>query len=95
MSGIVVVTIQYRLDVFGFIRLESTDATGNQGLLDQSLALKWVYENIRNFGGDPSKITIQGVSAGASSVSYQLLYPGSWPYFKNAIVQSAAKRKFF
>ena len=95
MSGIVVVAIQYRLHAFGFIRLEGTDATGNQGFLDQSLALKWVYENIRNFGGDPSKITIQGVSAGASSVSYQLLYPGSWPYFKNAIVQSAAGRKFF
>jgi carboxylesterase type B len=94
MSGIVVVTIQYRLDVFGFIRLEGTDATGNQGLLDQNLALKWVFENIRNFGGDPSKITIQGESAGASSVGYHLLYPGSWPYFKNAIVQSVWQCKF-
>ena len=93
MSGIVVVTIQYRLDAFGFIRLEGTDATGNQGLLDQSLALKWIYENIRNFGGDPSKITIQGESAGASSVGYHLLYPGSWPYFKNAIVQSVWRCK--
>jgi carboxylesterase type B len=94
MSGIVVATIQYRLDVFGFIRLEGTDATGNQGLLDQSLALKWVYENVRNFGGDPSKITIQGESAGASSVGYHLLYTGSWPYFKNAIVQSVWQCKF-
>ena len=93
MSGILVVAIQYRLDAFGFIRLEGTDATGNQGLLDQSLALKWVYENIRNFGGDPAKITIQGESAGASSVGYHLLYPGSWPYFKNAIVQSVWQRK--
>ena len=88
MSGAVVVAIQYRLDVFGFLSLDQTNATGNQGILDQSLALKWIYENIQSFGGDPSKITIQGESAGASSVFYHLIYPESWPYFRNAIVQS-------
>ena len=64
MSGIVVITIQYRLDVFGFLRLEGTEATGNQGLLDQNLALKWIFDNAFVFGGDKTKITISGESAG-------------------------------
>ena len=93
MSGIVVVTIQYRLDAFGFLRLEGTDATGNQGLLDQTLALKWIYENIRYFGGDPTRITIQGESAGATSVGFHLIIPASWPYFRNGILQSVWKCK--
>jgi len=90
MSGIVVVTINYRLDAFGFLSLSGTDSTGNQGFFDQSLAIKWVYDNGKYFGGDSSKITIQGESAGAISVGYHLLYPGSWPYFKNAIMESGS-----
>ena len=70
MSGIVAVTIQYRLDAFGFLRLEGTDATGNQGLLDQHLALKWIFDNARYFGGDQKKITINGESTGADSVFF-------------------------
>ena len=68
MSSIIVITIQYRLNVFGFLRLEGTIATGNQGLFDQNLALKWVYDNARFFGGDQTKITINGQGAGANSV---------------------------
>lgn len=67
---------------------EGTDATGNQGFLDQSLALKWIYDNAFSFGGDNSKITISGESAGSWSVGYHLFYPGSWPYFRNAIMES-------
>lgn len=90
MSGVIVVNINYRLNVFGFLRLDDTDSNGNQGFLDQSLALKWIHDNAQYFGGDPTKITIQGESAGAVSVGYHLLYPGSWPFFKNAIMQSGS-----
>ena len=88
MSGIIVVTINYRLDAFGFLRLEGTEATGNQGLFDQNMALKWVHDNAASFGGDSSKVTINGESAGAWSVGNHLLYAGSWPYFRNAIMHS-------
>jgi len=74
-SGMVVVTINYRLGPLGFLALEGTSITGNQGLKDQLLALRWVKENIANFGGDPGRITIAGESAGAVSVHAQVLSP--------------------
>ena len=64
-SGLVVVTINYRLGPMGFMALKGSFAAGNQGLKDQLLALRWVKENIANFGGDPNRITIAGESAGA------------------------------
>ena len=65
-SGLVVVTINYRLGPMGFMALEgSPHVSGNQGLKDQLMALRWVKENIANFGGDPNRITIAGESAGA------------------------------
>lgn len=88
MSNLIVVTINYRLNAFGFMHLSDSEVTGNQGLLDQNMALKWVYENAERFGGDNTKITISGESAGAWSVGYHLFYPNSWPYFRNAIMQS-------
>lgn len=89
-TGIIAVTIQYRLNIFGFLYLNSTDAPGNQGLLDQNMALQWVYNNIGNFGGDRNKITIMGESAGAMSVANHLISPLSWPYFNQAIMQSGS-----
>ncbi len=97
-NDIVAVTIQYRLDIFGFLHLNDSDALGNQGFLDQTLALKWIYENIQNFGGDNKKITISGESAGSWSVGYHLFNKESWPYFRNAIMQSGGptgRRKYF
>ena len=64
-SGLVVVTINYRLGPMGFMALEGSSLAGNQGLKDQLMALRWVKENIANFGGDPNRITIAGESAGA------------------------------
>ena len=88
LSEIIVVTINYRLGPFGFFTILDTDAKGNQGFLDQSLAFKWVFENAYLFGGDQSRITIGGESAGSWDVGFHLLYKPSWPYFRNAIMQS-------
>ncbi|KAJ7723824.1 Alpha/Beta hydrolase protein [Mycena maculata] len=73
--GIVVVTIQYRLGLFGFLPGAEVKKNGalNSGLLDQDFALRWVNEHISKFGGDPSKVTIWGESAGAGSVLQHLV----------------------
>lgn len=89
-KDVVVVSINYRLGAFGFLKLPAAGITGNMGLWDQRLALKWVQENIKYFGGDPSKVTIFGESAGSFSVSAQVVSPQSKGLFKNAIMQSGA-----
>ena len=75
--GNIVVIIQYRLALFGFMNLfdPETDKTvgGNYGFMDQQLALKYTYDNAENMGGDQNKITINGGSAGAMSVASQML----------------------
>lgn len=90
MKNMVSITINYRLGPFGFTHIKDTEAKGNQAMLDQSLALKWIYENAASFGGDKNRITICGESAGSWSVGYHLLFKQSWPYFNNAILQSGA-----
>ena len=74
-AGMVVVTINYRLGALGFFALEGTEISGNQGLKDQLMALRWVKQNIANFGGDPARITIGGESAGGVSVHSHVLSP--------------------
>ena len=93
---IVLVSIDYRLGVFGFFHLshlpdgaDYPDAQ-NLGLLDQLIALKWVHENIANFGGDPNNVTIFGQSAGGGSVSLLPLMAGSHQYFKRVIAMSGS-----
>jgi len=56
ISNVIVVVIQYRLGVFGFLHIKGTDAIGNLALLDQNLALKWVYSNAERLGGDRQRI---------------------------------------
>lgn len=86
--GVVVITINYRLEALGFLCLHNKDVPGNAGLKDQNLALKWVKENIKKFGGDPDNVTIFGESAGGASVVYHVLSPMSKGLFKRAIVMS-------
>ncbi|EFA84953.1 carboxylesterase [Heterostelium album PN500] len=83
----VVVIIQYRLNVFGFQPF--SDSNNNLGLQDQQLALRFVRDNIRAFGGDPSQVTIFGESAGGSSVLHHTIIPSSFSLYNNAIIQSA------
>jgi carboxylesterase type B len=89
-KNVVLVSMNYRLGVFGFLSLEdeSLGVPGNAGLKDQTFALKWVKNNIRNFGGDPDNITLFGVSAGGASVHYHLISELSKGLFHRAIPQS-------
>ncbi|CAH1180434.1 unnamed protein product [Phaedon cochleariae] len=89
-EDIVLVVINYRLAVLGFLSAEddSLDVPGNAGLKDQTLALKWVQRNIGSFNGDPENVTIFGVSAGGASVHYQILSPTAKGLFHKAICQS-------
>ncbi|MGE5108663.1 MAG: carboxylesterase/lipase family protein [Sphingobacteriales bacterium] len=94
--GLVAITVNYRLNVFGFfahpeLTKESPHhSSGNYGLMDQSAALHWVKENIAAFGGDPNKITIAGESAGSSSVSAQMASPLSKNIIAGAIGESGS-----
>jgi para-nitrobenzyl esterase len=91
-GGIVVVTINYRLGSLGFLAhpaLGPAGDAGTYGLADQQAALRWVRDNIANFGGDPGKVTIAGESAGGMSVCDHLVAPGSAGLFRAAIIQSA------
>lgn len=85
---VVLVTINYRLEAFGFLCLDTEDVPGNAGLKDQNAALRWVKENIANFGGNPNNVTIFGESAGGASVIYHMLSPMSKGLFNRAISMS-------
>ncbi|GFO21497.1 carboxylic ester hydrolase [Plakobranchus ocellatus] len=87
---VIVVTVNYRLSVLGFLTTEDDDFPSNNGLWDQYLAIKWVYENIQYFHGDSSSITVFGESAGAMSTALHVLSPLSSRYFHKAILQSGA-----
>jgi para-nitrobenzyl esterase len=95
LKGVVLVTINYRLGVFGFLATadlarEANGAAGNYGLLDQVAALQWVKENIKNFGGDPGNVTIFGESAGSFAVSTLMASPVARGLFQKAIGESGS-----
>ncbi|XP_042331879.1 bile salt-activated lipase [Sceloporus undulatus] len=85
---VIVVTFNYRVGPLGFLSTGDASLPGNYGLKDQHMAIAWVKRNIKNFGGDPDNITIFGESAGAVSVSLQILSPYNKGLIKRAISQS-------
>ncbi len=95
-KGAVVVTYNYRLGVFGFLshpeltKESGHNASGNYALMDMAAVLKWVQKNIANFGGDPTRVTIDGESAGAMLVSAMVGSPQGKGLFQRAIAQSGA-----
>ena len=93
-TGVVGVTMNYRLGVLGFLghsSLTTEDgAAGNYGFLDQRAALEWVQRNIGAFGGDPGAVTIGGESAGGWSVCGHMVSPGSQGLFDQAVIQSGS-----
>jgi para-nitrobenzyl esterase len=95
--GVIVVSMNYRLGIFGFMALpeltaeSSSQASGNYGLMDQTAAIAWVRRNIAAFGGDPANITVFGQSAGSESVSMQMASPLTAGLFSKAIGQSGSE----
>jgi para-nitrobenzyl esterase len=92
-SNVVVVTVNHRLNVFGFLHLaeiagEAYAGSGIAGALDIIMALKWVRDNIENFGGDAARVTIFGESGGGSKVSHLLGMPSAKGLFHRAVIQS-------
>jgi len=98
-KGLVVVTINYRVGVMGFLahpeltQESEHKASGNYGLLDQIAALEWIKKNIAAFGGDPNRVTIMGQSAGAASVHYLTASPLAQGLFIRAIAQSGSNAR--
>lgn len=92
-DGIVYVSFQYRLNVFGFYDFSTYrdcgDIESNRGLSDMVMALKWIHENIEAFGGDQGRVTIAGESAGGAAVVTLMAVPSAKGYFQQAIAESA------
>lgn len=87
-QDVVVVTVNHRLSVFGYLDLPEVPGSGNAGMLDLVAALEWVRANIAAFGGDPDNVTIFGESGGGAKVSYLLAMPRAKGLFHRAIIQS-------
>uniref|UniRef100_A0A8W7Q476 Carboxylic ester hydrolase n=1 Tax=Anopheles coluzzii TaxID=1518534 RepID=A0A8W7Q476_ANOCL len=87
---VILVTLQYRLGVLGFLSTGDAHATGNYGMLDQVLALRWVNRHISAFGGDPHAVTLFGESAGGASVQLHMMSPLSVGLFQRAIIMSGS-----
>ncbi|XP_063632506.1 carboxylesterase 4A-like [Cydia splendana] len=89
-QDVVLVTLNYRLEVLGFLSLNTSEVPGNAGMKDQVAALQWINENIASFGGNPDNVTIFGESSGACSVSHHILSPMTTGLFHRVIAQSGS-----
>lgn len=95
LGNVIVVTVNYRLGIFGFLSTGDAASPGNYGMFDQVMAFEWVQNNIAAFGGDRTRVTIFGESAGAMSVSMHGLYPKNRGLFQRVIAQSGAATASF
>lgn len=88
MEDVIIVTLNYRLHVLGFLSLPDAGISGNAGMKDQQMALEWIHENIGNFNGDPERVCLFSESAGAAAGHLHVLSQKSRKYFNSAICQS-------
>jgi carboxylesterase type B len=90
--NVILVTFNYRLYAFGYLSLDDPELNipGNAGFKDQVLALKWIKDNIENFGGDSNNITIFGQSSGGGCTHYHILSPLSRDLFQRSIIMSGS-----
>lgn len=93
-NDVIVVTINYRLGVFGFLS-NGTKSSGNFGLWDMKLSLEWVHKNIAAFGGDPNRVTLFGNSAGGVAVTFMAIHVGNRGLFQRVIAQSGVITAFW
>lgn len=84
----ILVTLNYRVGIFGFMSFNTPEYSGNMALKDQQLAMKWIHENVERFSGDPKRVTLFGQSAGAVLAHFQVFSSESRKYFRNAIIMS-------
>uniref|UniRef100_A0A5S6Q7L5 Carboxylic ester hydrolase n=1 Tax=Trichuris muris TaxID=70415 RepID=A0A5S6Q7L5_TRIMR len=89
-GDVIVVNLNYRMGVFGFLFLDDPDVPGNMGLMDQQLGLQWIRRNIAYFGGNPERVCLFGESAGAASIVAHMISNNSRPLFHNGILQSGS-----
>lgn len=93
-KDIILATFNFRVGVFGFMSLGTPEYSGNMGLKDEQLAIKWIHDNIERFGGDNSRITLAGHSSGSFSVSHHLLNDESKKYFQQSIALSGTGQSY-
>ena len=90
LHDVILVTLNYRLSVLGFLSTDEDNLSGNYGLWDQHMAIKWVNTHIESFGGDPQRVTLFGQSAGSASAVYQAMFKGNEGLFQRVILQSGS-----
>ncbi|KAJ6215453.1 hypothetical protein RDWZM_009953 [Blomia tropicalis] len=90
IGDVIVVTVQYRLGIFGFLDLDTEQIPGNMGLMDQYTAIRWISDNIERFGGNPQSITLFGTSAGSISIGFHMFSTRANRLFQRAILQSGS-----